>query len=860
MKRIAIGILAHVDSGKTTLSEAILYRSGQIRRLGRVDHGDAFLDTNEIEREKGITIFSKQAVMRLNDTEFTLLDTPGHIDFFTETERTLQVLDYAVLVISGTEGVQNHTETLWKLLVSYNIPVFIFVNKMDISERTNEDIIDELKNKLNDGCVDFSDTGSYEFAENAAMCDERLMEEFLSEERVTTEAVQRAIRDRNIFPCFFGSALKISGIDEFLNALDRYITEPERGIEFGAKVFKISEDEQGKRLTHLKVTSGVLRVKDTLCGRMKSGEKWQSKVDFIRIYSGDKFKAASEAPAGTVCAVIGPEDTYAGEGLGVEPESDMPVLEPVLNYKVDILDGTDVHTALSNLRRLEEEEPQLHIIWNEPLQEIHIELMGEVQIEVLKRIIADRFNMETDFGKGSIAYRETIAEPVEGIGHFEPLRHYSEVHLLMEPLERGCGLEFATNCSEDALSKNWQRLIMTHLKEKTHLGVLTGSPITDMRITLVAGRAHKKHTEGGDFREATYRAVRQGLKTAESILLEPYYSFRLEVPTDCVGRAMTDIEKMGGEFSQPELSGDSSVICGSAPVSQMLDYPTEVTSYTRGRGRLYCTLKGYYPCRSTERAVAEIGYDSDADIDNPADSVFCAHGAGFIVKWDEVKSYAHVDSGINLDGETEKPEVITRVSHYLDNMASDEELLKIFEKTYGPVKVRSHSAMKRTQKKHTPPLNIKTKPIPVGPEYLLVDGYNIIFAWDDLKSVAQDNLDAAREILINRLCNYCGYRQCKLILVFDAYKVKGNPGSVEKVHNINVVYTKEAETADAYIERVTHEIGRKHRVRVATSDNLEQIIILGNGATRVSANAFQKEVEDTEKEIRQYLERRRLYE
>lgn len=849
MKRLVIGILAHVDSGKTTLSEAMLYRSGCIRRLGRVDHGDAFLDTNEIERERGITIFSKQAVMSLPESEFTLLDTPGHIDFSAETERTLQVLDYAILVISGTDGVQNHTETLWKLLARYGVPVFIFINKMDISELERGRLMEELRLRLSDGCLDFSERESEEFAENAAVCDETIMEQVLETDQVTDNALAEAIRERKIFPCLFGSALKVQGVDEFIATLERYTRESDAPKEFGAKVYKISEDDQGKRLTHMKITGGSLKVKTLLSGRERGDGEWSQKADMLRIYSGEKYTAADEVFPGMVCAVTGLTQTYPGEGLGIEQDTEIQMLEPVLTYRVETDEKTDVHTALMRLRKLEEEEPQLHVIWSEPLQEIHIQLMGEVQLEVLKRIISERFGMDVEFGQGSIAYRETIAAPVEGVGHFEPLRHYSEVHLLIEPLKRGSGVQYAVNCSEDMLEKNWQRLIITHLREKNHIGVLTGSPITDVKFTLVAGRAHKKHTEGGDFRQATYRAVRQGLMCAESILLEPWYEFRLEVPSECVGRAMTDIQRMGGSFSQPETSGDMAVIKGTAPVSEMRGYHTELTGYARGRGRLFCSLDGYKPCHNAEEVIAEIGYDSEGDLENPADSVFCAHGAGFIVKWDEVRNYMHVESGIGFDEDYEEPEV--RVSRFVESVADDDELLRIFEKTYGPVKRRAHTAMKPKKTVSAP--KFKSKPQPTGSLYLLVDGYNIIFAWDDLKKAAEESLDLARELLINRLANYRGFTRCELILVFDAYKVKGNPGEVERIYNINVVYTKEAETADMYIEKVTHELSRKHRVRVATSDNLEQLIILGAGATRVSAREFLEEVEAAEAEIRKYL-------
>lgn len=857
MKRIVTGILAHVDSGKTTLSEGLLYRAGEIRKLGRVDHGDAFLDTNKIERDRGITIFSKQAVLNYNDTEFTLLDTPGHVDFSTETERTLQVLDYAILVISGTDGVQNHTETLWELLVRYNVPTFLFVNKMDISEMSREELIGELKEKLSDGCIDFSDTQNNDFMEEAAMCSESLMESFLENGTLADDELAEAVSDRRIFPCCFGSALKLDGVDGFLSIFDKYTISPKYAEEFGAKVFKIAEDERGERLTYLKVTGGTLKVKDELTARDDNREEWTEKVNQIRIYSGAKFRTADEAEAGTVCAVTGLTATYPGEGLGIEPCSETNILQPVLSYSVDIKDGTDLHTALKNPRKLEEEEPQLHIIWNEQLQEIHVQLMGEVQLEVLRRIIKERFDLDVDFGQGSIAYKETIASPVEGVGHYEPLRHYAEVHVMLEPGKPGSGLKFRTNCSEDALDRNWQRLIMTHLEEKTHLGVLTGSPITDMKITLIAGRAHKKHTEGGDFRQATYRAVRQGLKTAESILLEPWYSFRLEVPAEYIGRAMTDIQNMCGEFTQPELSGEMSVILGSAPVSEMRDYFSEVTGYTGGRGRLVCSLKGYQPCHNSDEVIQEIGYDCDGDLENTADSVFCSHGAGFTVKWNEVCDYMHVESGFNPN-EDLKPVTQESVSEYISRVADDSELLRIFERTYGPIKRDTYTALdtvKRSKNNNSNPGGTKrrSKPLPGGPEYLLIDGYNIIFAWDELKEIAEHSLEDARSRLIDRLCNYRGFRQCEVILVFDAYKVKGNKGEVEDVHNIKVVYTKEAETADTYIEKTSHELSRKHRVRVATSDGAEQLIILGNGAQRVSAREFLKEVEQVESAIREYV-------
>lgn len=860
MKRLAIGILAHVDSGKTTLSEGLLYAAGEIRKIGRVDHGDAFLDTHEIERDRGITIFSKQAILRFNESEFTLLDTPGHVDFSTEMERTLNAIDYAILVVSGSDGVQSHTETLWKLLKRYGVPVFLFVNKMDLAGAERDSLLGELKDRLDKRCVDFSsgaDNG--EFMENVAVCDDSMTEDFLDTGKVGDEAIRKAISERKLFPCYFGSALKNDGVKEFLEGIDRYTAPTVFYEEFAAKVFKISEDEQGNRLTHLKITGGVLSVKETLGGSGADSEEWEEKVNQIRVYSGAKYKTIEQAPAGTVCAVTGLTKTFPGEGLGVESDCESPALEPVLTYSVELPDGCDAHTALINLKKLESEDPQLHVMWNEQLQEIHLQLMGEVQLEVLKRIILERFGMDVKFGRGNIAYKETIANTVEGVGHYEPLRHYAEVHLIIKPGKRGSGIHFSTACSEDELSRNWQRLILTHLEEKTHVGVLTGSPLTDVKIILASGRAHQKHTEGGDFRQATYRAVRQGLRSAESVLLEPWYEFRLEVPSETVGKAMTDIQQMCDSFSAPEQNGETTVIRGTAPVATMRDYHSEVIGYTRGKGRLSCTLKGYDKCHNPDEVIEEIGYSADNDLDNPADSVFCSHGAGFAVKWDKVPEYMHLESVLKeeLDEPIARSVTRQRISEYIDRVAEDKELIKIFERTYGPIQRRTESAMytPRTHTKNTSK-PYKPKPAPQGPEYLLVDGYNIIFAWDELKALAEESLEAAREELIEILCNYQGVRQCEVILVFDAYKVKNNPGEVEKVNNINVVYTKEAETADMYIEKVTHKLSKKHRVRVATSDGLEQLIILGNGAFRLSADGFKKEVEQVESAVRDFLKTR----
>ncbi len=847
MKQIVLGILAHVDSGKTTLSEAMLYKTGSIRSYGRVDHGNAFLDTNEIEREKGITIFSSRAVMSLGDTSVTLLDTPGHIDFSTETERALSVLDYCILVISGTDGVQSHSQTLWKLLERYNIPTFVYFNKMDISQKSKDELLSDIHKNLSDNCVELTDT------ESLILCDEELLDEYMSDDTLSTDSISRAIAQRSVFPCFFGSALKMQGIDELLSALSQYTLMPHPTNELGGRVFKISWDNDGNRLTHIKITGGALKSKSVLDIKDADGNAQKEKVDTIRIYQGDKFTLTDSADQGTVCAVTGLSSTFAGMGIGFEQNTKTPVLEPVMTYKVDILDDTDVHTALIKLKVLEEEDPLLRIDYNELLRQINIQLMGEVQIDILRRIIYERFNIRVDFSEGSISYRETISDTVEGVGHFEPLRHYSEVHLILEPAKRGSGIIISSDCSEDLLDKNWQRLILTHIKEKTHIGVLTGSPITDIKITLASGRAHKKHTEGGDFRQATYRAIRNGLMHAKSVLLEPYYDFKLYVPTQNVGRAMTDLTQMGAEFTAPSQTDDTSIISGSAPVSEMRSYHTTLAAYTSGKGRLMTSLKGYLPCHNADEVIENIGYNPDSDTENPASSVFCEHGAGFNVQWDKVKDYMHLESA--LKPEPEPADAAENIREYVSGVINDEELLRIFEKTYGPVKRKVYTALKTPtkEKQPKPQRYIKQKPQLSGKTYLLVDGYNIIFAWDDLKKAAEDSLDLARELLVNRLCNYCGFAQCELILVFDAYKVKGGVGSVEKVNNISVVYTKEAETADAYIEKVTHELSKKHRVRVATSDGLEQIIILGSGAERVSASEFLSEVTDTEQKIRNFI-------
>ena len=873
-KQITMGILAHVDAGKTTLSEGILYTCKAIRKLGRVDHQDAFLDTNTLERNRGITIFSKQAECTLGEFGMTFLDTPGHVDFSAEMERTLQILDYAILVISGADGVQGHTETLWRLLSRYQIPVFLFINKMDQPGTDREALLAEVKEKLDANCVEFSaDQTDEEWKEQVAVCDEQVMEAYLEGEEISREQIRQMIRERKLFPCYFGSALKMTGVEEFLDDLKLRIRETSYPETFGAKIYKITRDNQGERLTHMKITGGTLKVKSVLSnGRPgETGEGiWQEKVNQIRIYSGEKYTMVSEVKAGTVCAVTGLTATYPGQGLGSEQASDMPVLEPVLSYRIGLPTEVNVHQALLQLRQLEEEEPLLHIVWNETLGEIYAQVMGEVQIEILKSLIKERFGMAVTFDEGNIVYKETILEPVEGVGHFEPLRHYAEVHLLLEPGETGSGLIFAADCSEDVLDRNWQRLILTHLEEREHKGVLIGAPITDMKITLLTGRAHIKHTEGGDFRQATYRAVRQGLRKAKSQLLEPYYEFRLEVPSEQVGRSMTDIQKMLGEFDPPKTEGEMTVLTGSAPVVTMRDYQKEVISYTSGRGRLSCTLKGYYPCHNQEEVVEAVGYDPEADLENPTGSVFCAHGAGFVVNWDQVEEYMHVESGWNAPaGQETKPEKPVTAKNWKEEnekyLATEKELEEIFERTYGPIRKLGEEppagrSVKGWKKSRRDPLeaygksssDYKQKKTPDGEkEYLLVDGYNIIFAWEDLKELAAVNIDGAREKLMDILCNYQGFKKSTLILVFDAYKVKGNPGSVETYHNIHVVYTKEAETADQYIEKTVHEIGRKYRVTVATSDQLEQVIILGQGGQRMSARELLEDVIEVSHQIRE---------
>lgn len=874
--KLTIGILAHVDAGKTTLAESILYLTGSIRKLGRVDHQDAFLDTYELERERGITIFSKQAEFRLGEREVTLLDTPGHVDFSAEMERTLQVLDYAILVISGADGVQGHVQTLWRLLKQYEIPVFLFINKMDQPDTNEKALMEELTKRLDEKCINFSGGLETEEAkENLAVCDEAVLEHYLESGEIQKEEIINLIAKRKVFPCYFGSALKIQGVEEFLRGIETFTRECAYPEEFGARVFKIARDAQRNRLTYLKITGGSLKVKMLLSNEKEAGEGkeelWEEKAEQIRIYSGNSFEAVKEAKAGSVCAVTGLSHTYCGQGLGIEAHTFLPVLEPVLTYKIELPEDCNVHSMLIKLKELEEEEPQLHIVWDERLQEIHAQVMGEVQIEILKRMIWERYQTEVEFGSGKIVYKETIEDCVEGVGHFEPLRHYAEVHLKLEPAERGTGLHFFADCSEDLLDRNWQRLVLTHLEERMHKGVLTGSEITDMRITLVSGRAHLKHTEGGDFRQATYRALRQGLKKAKSVLLEPVYEFRLELPADKVGRAMADIQKMYGEFQLADSEGEYSVVTGFAPVSLMRDYQKEVMAYTSGHGRLFCTLKGYMPCHNADEVIEEMNYDSESDLENPTGSVFCAHGAGFIVPWYEVEDYMHLElqtpTPKQVEEELPMPKRTPKEAEaYLkEGVQNEEELRAIFERTYGAVK-RERQGWERVSKRNpnrnpsvrsseTENTRKEKKREPIK-EYLLVDGYNIIFAWEDLNELSKINIESARNKLMDRLSNYQGYKKMTLILVFDAYKVKGNPGSVMKYHNIYVVYTKEAETADQYIEKTVHEIGRKYQVTVATSDALEQVIILGQGGNRLSAANLLEEVEAVEAEISKKVQKK----
>lgn len=842
-RHMSVGLLAHVDAGKTTLAEGILYRSGSIRKLGRVDHGNAFLDTYDLERRRGITIFSKQAELEIDGLSVSLLDTPGHIDFSAEMERTLQVLDYAVLVISGADGVQGSVQTLWRLLKQYEIPVFLFINKMDQPGTDKRKLLEELNQKLDSRCIDFDEVRE-NFMEEVAMCDEALLELYLEQGNVSSDWIGEAVKERKVFPCYFGSALKMQGIDELLKGLEKYARCPVYGREFGARVYKISRDAQGNRLTHMKITGGILKVKTLL----ETGEK----VDQIRIYSGTGYESVQSVQAGSICAVTGLSKTSSGDGLGMEGVGAEPVLEPVLNYEIKLPEGTNVHDMFLKLKQLDEEEPELQIVWDEVLGEIHAKVMGEIQIEILKTLISERFHVDVEFGTGNIVYKETIADTVEGVGHYEPLRHYAEVHLLMEPGEPGSGLVFDTLCSEDLLDRNWQRLILTHLMEKKHKGVLIGAEITDMKISLVSGRAHTKHTEGGDFRQATYRAVRQGLRQATSVLLEPVYEFCLSIPSDKVGRAMTDIQKMYGSFDTPQTEGEMTVICGTAPVIYMREYASEVMAYTKGLGSLSCTLKGYEPCHNASEVIETVRYDPEVDTDNPTGSVFCVHGSGFNVTWDEVPDYMHIESCLKKAEKeivTESVPIVSSGSAY-SGFDDDKELEQIFERTYGPSKRKE---WKRTRIQTEMPVAKEKKP---KERYLLVDGYNIIFYWDELRDLSEVNITSARNALMDILSNYQGYKKDTVILVFDAYKVEGNPGQVFKYHNIYVVYTKEAETADQYIEKTVHRMNRKYEVTVATSDALEQVIILGQGGQRLSAQGLKEEVEQTCREIRKILEER----
>lgn len=852
MEKLIIGILAHVDAGKTTLSESMLYLSGKIGKLGRVDNKDAYLDTHELEKARGITIFSKQAIFEIEETQVTLLDTPGHVDFSAEMERSLQVLDYAILVISGADGVQGHTKTLWKLLDMYKIPTFIFVNKMDQKGTDRDKLIKEMKKQLNDCCIEFGNENTEYFYEELAMCDEAMMDTYLAADEIKTLQIEKAVRERKVFPCFFGSALKLEGIERFMQGLVKYTKIPTYPNEFGARIFKITRDEEGNRLTHMKLTGGKLKVRDTL-----RNNGWEEKINQIRIYSGQKFQTVNEMEAGAVCAVTGLNQTRAGEGLGIEKVSGIPVLEPVLSYRIILPEVCDPRVMLPKLRQIEEEEPELRIVWNEELQEIQVQIMGEVQLEILQSLIQSRFDTQVTFDAGKIVYKETITNVVEGVGHFEPLRHYAEVHLLLEPRERGSGLKFGSKCSEDALAKSWQRLILTHLEEKVHRGVLTRSAITDMKITLVSGKAHIKHTEGGDFREATYRALRQGLKEAESILLEPYYAFTLELPEKMVGRAMTDIEKMYGTCEISQRNDEMAIIVGSAPVITMKNYHKEVVAYTKGFGRLFCSLKGYEPCHNTEEVIENIGYDPERDLVNPTGSVFCTHGASFTVNWDEVKDYMHIESYFQKKSELEEAVVKNQIIYSKEQLISVEEIDEIINRTFYANQGKK-SDWKRSIPAHKsnsePVINIREKVEPKE-EYLLVDGYNVIYAWPELKELADENMEGARMKLLDLLSNYQGIRKCHIIAVFDAYRVQGHIEEVIEYHNIHMVYTKEAQTADQYIEKFAHDNQNKYNITVATSDGLQQIIIRGAGSYLLSARELKNEMERANESIKQEYER-----
>lgn len=848
MKKLVIGIVAHVDAGKTTLSESLLYLSGKIGRLGRVDNKDAYLDTYELERARGITIFSKQAMFEIGETQITLLDTPGHVDFSAEMERTLQVLDYAILVISGADGVQGHTKTLWRLLQTYRIPVFLFVNKMDQKGTDKDKVKKELKKKLDDGCIEFGQVEMDDFYDQLAMCQEIMMEIFLETGDIETSQIQRAVTERKVFPCFFGSALKLEGVEQFMQGLVKYARIPSYPDEFGAKLFKIARDEQGNRLTYMKLTGGRLKVKDVLTNGI-----WKEKVNQIRIYSGQKFEAVNEIEAGSVCAVTGLSQTRPGEGLGIEEASDTPVLEPVLFYQIILPDGCDPRVMLPKLRQLEEEEPELHIVWDEQLQEIQAQIMGEVQIEILQSLIQSRFGVEVTFDAGRIVYKETIGNVVEGVGHFEPLRHYAEVHLLLTPGEQGSGLQFGAECSEDVLGKSWQRLVLSHLEEKAHKGVLTGSGITDLKITLVSGRAHNKHTEGGDFREATFRAVRQGLKEAESIVLEPFYAFQLEMPEKMVGRAMSDIEKMHGTCELSQTNGEMAILVGSAPVVTMRNYQKEVVAYTQGLGRLFSSLKGYEPCHNQDEVIESIGYDSERDLENPTGSVFCAHGAGFLVDWDAVKDTMHVESYLKKKAELSGETAPNQPSYTEERWISLDEIDQIINKTFyaNQGKKSAWEKRKTARESYYEPVTYVSREKESKEEYLLVDGYNIIYAWPELRELADDNMDSARMKLLDTLSNYQGIRKCQIIVVFDAYRVQRHFEEVIDYHTIHMVYTREAQTADQYIERFAHDHQKQYNITVATSDGLQQVIIRGAGCALLSARELKVEIDGANERIKQ---------
>ena len=866
-KRLCIGILAHVDAGKTTLSEAMLYTCGVIRKLGRVDSRDAFLDTYEMERERGITIFSKQAMLRTDDLEISLLDTPGPVDFSAEMERTLQVLDYAILVVSGMDGVQGHTRTLWKLLERYQVPTYLFINKMDQQGTDPAGLMTEIKEKLSDNCTNFGTEDKSSIYESAALCEEALLNQYLEQGEISDRDIARLIVERKIFPCYFGSALKMDGVKSLLDGIRNYGMCPEFGTELGARVFKILRDTQGNRLTYVKITGGALKVKDVLSYLPKNAEDGQiaEKVNQIRIYSGEKYETVDVAEAGCICALTGLTGTYPGQGLGMEKDSPEPVLEPVLTYQMIL--PQEVHPAafLPKLRMLEEEDPMLHVLWSEELQEIQVQVMGQVQLEILQRQIRERFDVLVVFGAGKIVYKETIADRVEGIGHFEPLRHYAEVHLILEPGEPGSGMQFILGCSEEMLDKNWQRLILTHLEERTHRGVLTGSPLTDVKITVAGGRAHLKHTEGGDFRQATYRAVRQGLMQAQSILLEPYYDFVLELPSEHVGRAMTDMSQREAETEAPEIDGNRALLKGRGPVSTLWDYAKEVAAYTRGEGSFSCVTGGYGPCHNAQEIVDEIGYIPEEDMANPTGSVFCSHGSGFYVEWDKVPQYMHVESVMGASGETPDEESVwqeyqmrrSREQESSEQWIGVDEVDRILDRTFYANRKEGFTPHKGIahRKRQTKQAQVReygqgnAKPAIKREKYLLVDGYNVIFAWEELNELAKVNIDGARGRLMDILCDYQGIRKCHLIVVFDAYRVKGHPTEISDYHNIHVVYTKEAETADQFIEKFAHENGRKYDVTVATSDGLEQIIIRGQGCGLISAREFEKEVASVKKGV-----------